>query len=206
MTFRVTLGIDPGQSGAIAILADGEPAGFIDMPLVERNIGKGFAIDPRALAALIRGVMQQHQGAYMCAVVEYVNAMPATKGGDGAPRAAMGSSSAFRFGEGYGVVKGVLGALGIEWQLVFPQRWKAHHNLLKQQKDAARLRAIAIAPSMAAQLARKKDIGRADALLIALWGHQTEHDITGSAEANAKALVALGLVGDFDAALPARQL
>ena len=175
MTFRVTLGIDPGQSGAIAILADGEPTGFIDIPTVERDIGKGLAIDAFSLAALLRGVLQLHPGAHFSAVLEYVNAMPATKGQPGEQRAAMGSSSAFRFGEGYGVVKGVLATLGVRWQLVFPARWKAHHGVgNKQPKDAARLRAIALAPSMALQLARKKDIGRADALLIAYYGEFME--------------------------------
>jgi len=178
MTFRVTLGIDPGLAGCIAILADGDPAGFIDMPTVERNIGTGRAIDSHELAALLRGIFQTHQGADVQVWVEYVNAMPATKGESGAPRAAMGSSSAFRFGEGYGVVKGVLGALGLHWQLVFPQKWKAHHGLLKQEKDAARIRAIELFPALAGDLARKKDIGRADSLMIALYGWQIENGQT----------------------------
>jgi crossover junction endodeoxyribonuclease RuvC len=174
MTFNVKLGIDPGLSGAIAILADGEPAGFIDMPTIARNVGKGMALDSKGLAALLRGVLQQHTGAYVSAVLEYVNAMPSTKGAEGEQRQAMGSSSAFRFGEGYGQVKGVLDTLGIDRTLVFPQQWKAHHWLLKQEKDAARIRAIKLAPTMAAQLARKKDVGRADALLIALYSLHTE--------------------------------
>ena len=173
MTFRVTLAIDPGLSGAIAILADGEPDRLIDMPTVERNIGTGRAIDAQELPALLRGIFQQYPGADVQAFVEYVNAMPGKDEG-GVRTRGMGASSAFRFGEGYGVIKGVLGALGIRWQLVFPQKWKAHHGLLKQEKDAARMHAIIIAPRMAAQLARKKDGGRADALLIALWAHQTE--------------------------------
>lgn len=176
MTFRVTLGIDPGQSGAIAILADGVPLGFIDMPLIERDVGKGFAVDSKTLAALLRGVMQQHSGACVSAVLEYVNAMPSTKGAEGEPRASMGSSSAFRFGEGYGAVKGVLDTLGIDRQLVFPQRWKAHHGLIGSPKDSARIVAIHRAGNLADQLKLKKHIGRADALLIALWGWAAENE------------------------------
>lgn len=175
MTFKVVLGIDPGIAGAIAVLADGEFDQFIDMPTVERNIGKGSAIDARELPALLRGLFSRHQGADFSAALEYVNAMPATKGQGGEERAAMGSSSAFRFGEGYGIVKGVLGSLGIKWQLVFPQSWKSHFFLLKQPKDAARLRAIELVPAAAPHLTRKKDIGRADSLLIARYGWHREN-------------------------------
>lgn len=174
MTFRVTLGIDPGQSGAIAVLADGVPSAFIDMPLLERNVGKGFAVDSKALAAILRGVLVQHRGAYIHAILEYVNAMPSTKGAEGEQRAAMGASSAFRFGEGYGQVKGVLDTLGIDRQLVFPQQWKAHHGLIGSPKDGARIVAIHHAGQLADQLKLKKHIGRADALLIAMWGHHNE--------------------------------
>jgi crossover junction endodeoxyribonuclease RuvC len=172
MTFRVTLGVDPGMHGAIAVLADGEPQQFIDMPTVSRDVGTGNAVDAFALAALLRGVLQQHPGAHFHAALEYVNGRP-PRGPDGTERT-MGATSGARMAEGYGTVKGVLATLGIRWVLVFPQRWKAYHSLLKQEKDAARMLAIELAQRMAMQLARKKDCGRADALLIALWAHQTE--------------------------------
>jgi hypothetical protein len=172
MTFHVTLGIDPGMVGAVAVLADGEPARFIDMPTVVRDIGKGNAIDAFELAAQLRWMLKVYPGAHFHAALEYVNARP-PRGPDGTERG-MGATTGARMMEGFGVIKGVLATLGIRWGLVHPQRWKAHHGLLKQEKDAARIRAISLAPALACDLKRKKDCGRADALLIAIWAHETE--------------------------------
>lgn len=52
--------------------------------------------------------------------------------------------------------------------------WKRRFGLIGQDKDAARLLAIQRFPATAFQLQRKKDNGRADALLIALW---VEHQL-----------------------------
>ncbi len=162
MTMRLTLGCDPGQSGCIALLADGEPAGFIDMPTMPRNAG-GHEVNAAALAAQLRDALQRHAGAHVFAVVEQVGSMPG-----------QGLASTFRFGQSDGVLRGVLGALGIGYITVAPVRWKNHFGLKGQEKDAARALAIRRFPSVALELARKKDQGRGDALLIALWGESTE--------------------------------
>lgn len=162
MTHRLTLGIDPGQSGAIALLADGACAGFIDMPLVSRRAG-GNEISGSLLAGTLRGVLQAHAGAYVLAVLEQVNAMPK-----------QGVTSSFRFGQADGIVRGVLGALNIAWIEVPPQLWKRHLRLTGCDKDAARTLAIQRFPEHGALLARKKDVGRADALLMAVWAETTE--------------------------------
>lgn len=162
MTNRLTLGVDPGQTGAIAALADGVPAGFIDMPTFARKAG-GQQVDAASLAAKLRDVLMQHPGAYVVAILEQVNAMPD-----------QGSASGFRFGQSDGIVRGVLGALGIGFVEVPPATWKRHLKLTGCEKDAARAQAIQRYPDAANDLGRKKDIGRADALLIALWGELTE--------------------------------
>lgn len=162
MTLRLIIGCDPGQTGCLALLADGEPSGFIDMPTMPRKAG-GFEVNAASLAAKVRGCMQKHPGAHVLAVVEQVSAM---KG--------QGVSSMFRFGQSDGVLRGVLGALGIGYVEVHPQSWKRHFGLWGTEKDAARSLAIRRFPSVADELARKKDIGRADALLLALWAENTE--------------------------------
>lgn len=162
MTLRLTLGVDPGQTGAIAMLADGRCAGFIDMPTSARKAG-GNEVNGLQLAAQLRGVLQTHQGAYVVAIMEAVSAMPQ-----------QGVSSVFRFGESFGVVKGVLAALGIGYVLVPPQMWKRHLRLTGCDKDAARTLVIQRFPEAAPSMQRKKDVGRADALLIAHWGELTE--------------------------------
>lgn len=162
MTLRLTLGCDPGQTGCIALLADGEPAGFIDMPTMPRRAG-GQEINAAALAEHLRDHLRRHPGANVFGVLEQVGSMPR-----------QGVASTFRFGQSDGVLRGVLGALGIGYIEVSPVKWKGHYGLKGQEKDAARALAIRRFPSVAMQLAKKKDQGRGDALLIALWGESTE--------------------------------
>ncbi len=157
MTNRLILGVDPGQTGAIAALADGVPAGFIDMPVYARKMG-GNEVDPFALAVRVREIRERHPGAYVMAVLEQVNALPKQS-----------SNSGFRFGQSDGIVRGVLGALGIRWIEVHPSVWKKRLGLAGTEKDVARTFAIQRYPEAAADLARKKDIGRADAALLATW-------------------------------------
>lgn len=162
MTLRVHVGIDPGQSGAIVILPDGRDPVFIDMPTSARKAG-GQMVDGATLAAGIRDALREHSGAYVMAIIEQVGAMPN-----------QGSSSGFRFGQSDGIVRGVIGALGIPLIEVAPAKWKRHFGLIGTDKDCARTLAIQRFPGSAQSLSRKKDIGRADALLIAAWGHATE--------------------------------
>lgn len=161
MTLRLTFGIDPGLSGAIATLVDGEPGPILDMPT--RRVDGWNEVAADQLAQFISEQRRQHPGAYVSACMEKVGARP----GDG-------GTSAFRFGESSGKVKAILEAKGIPYVLAIPAVWKRHMGLLKQDKDAARLLAIRRFPSAADRLTRKKDNGRADALLIGLWCESQE--------------------------------
>ena len=79
-----------------------------------------------------------------------------------------GVSSMFNFGMGYGAIQGVLAGLCVPLHLVTPQKWKKHQGLIGKDKDCARTLAQQLYPE--ASLARKKDIGRADAILIGDYG------------------------------------
>ena len=81
-----------------------------------------------------------------------------------------GVASMFNFGMGYGIIQGVVSALGIPYELVTPQSWKKRAGLIGKDKDNARTMAQQLYPD--APLGRKKDIGRADALLIARFGNR----------------------------------
>lgn len=156
MTLRLTFGADPGLTGCVATLLDGEPGPFIDMPTKE--VGTRTEVDGKALADWIKWVMAQNSGAFVQACVEQVSARPMD-----------GGTSAFRFGEGFGKVKAVLEVLNIPYLLTVPAQWKRNMGLIGTDKDMARQLAIRRFPSMAEQLKRKKDNGRADALLLALY-------------------------------------
>ncbi|MGB5178488.1 MAG: hypothetical protein WBP44_07140 [Gammaproteobacteria bacterium] len=150
------LGIDPGLTGAIALI-DGERMIRIwDMPVTEKTTGKGKEVNSYLLSDLIVDAMSMADRGLLVAKVEQVAAMPG-----------QGVSSMFSFGYSAGVVSGVLGSLGVNKQMVRPQAWKRSYGLTGRDKDASRTLAIERYPEAAPLLARKKDVGRADALLIA---------------------------------------
>lgn len=168
MTQRLTFGVDPGLSGAIATLIDGEPGQVLDMPTFDN--GTANEVDALSLGSFLREQRAQHPGAFVSACMERVRAMPST----GPNRRTMGAQSSFNFGDGFGQVKAVLRVLGIDLTLVEAQSWKRRYGLIGMDKDAGRLLAIRRFPTMAETLKRKKDHGRADALLLALWHESTE--------------------------------
>lgn len=150
------IGIDPGLTGAIAWLDSNH--NFIevwDMPVMAKSKGKK-QVNGVELARIIREITFEHA---CIAVVEQVHAMPG-----------QGGTSMFNFGHGTGVIDGVLAALKMPVVYVTPTKWKKAAALLKTEKDMARTKAIQLYPT--APLSRKKDIGRADAILIARYGNE----------------------------------
>lgn len=147
----IHVGIDPGKTGAIAILDGDALVAVHDMPVIDGQVSA-------ALVALLVGQRLEH------ATVERVAARPG-----------QGVSSTFGFGFSAGVVHGVFGALRTPVDIVTPATWKRHFRL-GADKDESRARAIERWPQHAAQFARKRDDGRAEAALIALWWHETQRD------------------------------
>ena len=139
--------IDPGKTGAIALLY---PCGFLDvhdMPIIDKEI------NARAIADLFDEFTPAH------IYIESVNSH------------GMGRQSAFNFGQGVGVLKGVMAALEIPWTPVSPAKWKKHFNL-NRDKAASRATATRLFPKFSHYFKRAKDHGRAEAALIALWGSE----------------------------------
>jgi hypothetical protein len=171
MTMRLTFGIDPGAHGAIATLIDGEAGPILDMPTYA--VKDHTEVDALAIARFIREQISAHPGAYVSACIEQVRAMPAGKNEDGSRRK-QGAQTMFVFGDNFGKPKAVLEVLRIPYERAEPQSWKRYFGLIGAEKDTARLLAIRRFPSLAEQLKRKKDGGRADAALIALW-YENQH-------------------------------
>lgn len=149
------VGIDPGLDGAIAFLKDSHDFVLVeDMPTYA-GTGTRREVNEAELARIIKRAYAsgQHDTVYL----ERVSAMPG-----------QGVSSMFSFGCSYGIVRGVLSALGFPYELVTPQAWKKRAGIIGRNKDAARTMAQQLYPQAA--LGRKKDIGRADAILIARFG------------------------------------
>lgn len=154
----IVIGCDPGQEGALASFSHGRIKEVCDMPTIARLHGKGQQVDAGELAEIL---IDMKLGADVKLFLEAVSSMPG-----------QGVTSMFRFGESVGVVLGVCGALKIPVYWVTPQRWKKNAGLIGKDKDAARTLMIQQQPHIADMLTRKKDIGRADACCIAIYGQR----------------------------------
>lgn len=152
----LVIGIDPGVSGAVAILEQEKLVMVFDMPMVEIKVGK--AMKRRVSAEMLADELRLYANAGAVAWIEKVSAMPG-----------QGVSSMFAFGEAYGLARGVLAGLGVPCHAVTPMQWKKGMGL-NQGKDASRAKAAQIWPMQAGEFKRVKDDGRAEAALIALWG------------------------------------
>ena len=101
MRTEVFLGIDPGKDGAIAVLGADGTLKFQVTPTVAVEKGRSRrTFDTSGMVAALRPIHVQH--AIRLAVLERVSAMPQD-----------GPVQAFSFGEGYGIWRGILAALGI---------------------------------------------------------------------------------------------
>ena len=148
------LGVDPGAvSGAYALLTRSlEQPTVDDIPVVDRQVNA--AEWARIVEALKPDL----------AVVELSSSMPK-----------QGVASTFKFGMGCGLIRGVLAGAGVPIINVTAAKWKKHFAL---NNDGEKSRALAIRQFPdATQLSRKKDHGRAEALLIALWKFETDDPV-----------------------------
>ena len=151
------LGIDPGAvSGGCAIVefSDGiapQLIDAIDLPVI------GVKAKQRIDVLALRTWIQQHQPEH--AVIERGQAMPR-----------QGASSGFKYGRGCGALEAAIQLLEIPMTIIEASMWKKFHALRGGDKEAGRQRALQLFPAAHALLARKKDHGRGEAALIALYG------------------------------------
>lgn len=166
------IGIDPGITGAIAVLDDETDCiQFFDTPTFEVQSGKKMkkVPDTFAMTTMLEEAIEMRK---VMATIEKVNAMPG-RGKNGEVQT-IGATSAFNFGMGFGMWLGVLAALKIPHQQVHPVTWKKLVMAdMGKEKDASRIKAMQLYPRSTEGLTRKKDHGRADALLIAEWARRT---------------------------------
>ena len=153
---KVIIGIDPGNSGGIAILnGDGT---YLAMrafsSLTEQDI---WAWLYNQESAWCRSITPEHPVARARhAYIEDVHAMPK-----------QGVSSTFKFGMSYGLLRGILTALLIPFETVRPQVWqKAMGCLSKGDKRVTKAKAQQLFPELPVTHAV------ADALLIAEYGRR----------------------------------
>ena len=157
----IIIGIDPGINGAISILENKKILEVYDTPTMIDGKKNKRQINSAQVTNIIKERLKD--GKEVIVVVEHVNAMPG-----------QGVTSMFNFGQSFGVIKGICAALGLPIYFVRPSKWKKHFNLIKTNKDASRTKVIEAYPEISSKLHRKKDSNRADAILIALYFHDTQ--------------------------------
>lgn len=141
------IGIDPGASGGIAELWVGGEVAVYPM-MDDADLSDYFATT--ADGAIV--------------VMELVGGFV---GGKGNPGSAM-----FRFGNGYGYIRGLLAAFGTPLHLVRPQVWQAGIPGVKGNEKPQRKRALKEHAARLFPRAEGITLKTCDALLIAEWGRR----------------------------------
>ena len=154
------IGIDPGLSGAIAILENNKVFNIFDIPVMSEGKKNKRQLNSALLVSLLREKIKDSKDVVL--VVEQVNAMPG-----------QGVTSMFNFGQTFGAIKGICAALTLPIFFVRPSKWKKHFELINSSKDSSRTKAIEMYPKLSNQLAKKKDVNKSDAILIARYYSET---------------------------------
>ena len=154
------IGIDPGLSGGIAILENNKIEEIYDMPVMPEGKKNKRQLNSAQLVKLLKDNISKNEE--ISVVIEQVNAMPG-----------QGVTSMFNFGQTFGAIKGVCAALELPIFFVRPSKWKKHFELINSSKDSSRTKAIEMYPTLSNQLAKKKDVNKSDAILIARFYSET---------------------------------
>ena len=144
----ITIGIDPGKTGAAALTHGGKYVEVID-----------YTDGPTVAAGITNWLMLVTPD---IVVLERVGAMPG-----------QGVSSTFKFGANYGWWRGLLDALQLPYIERRPNDWMRSFRIPKKKRPSDKP-SLPVARRMypSAPLHLAKHHGRADALLIAFYGYQ----------------------------------
>ncbi|KAI4308213.1 hypothetical protein L6164_031311 [Bauhinia variegata] len=157
------VGIDPDTSGAVALLKSDElgcSAQVFDSPHVQIPVGKGTRkrLDAKSIVQLVRSFNAP------IGTTAYIE--------QSIPYPQDGKQGWWCGGFGYGLWIGILVASGFSVVPVPSFTWKNKFEVSggRTAKDDSRRLASTLFPSLSSMLRRKKDHGRAEALLIAAYG------------------------------------
>ena len=161
----IYVGIDPGKTGAVAQIDELGRGTVVDIPTITFATGgktksgnpkKKTDYDGPAVAEVFRPYAEMRKAG----THEIVVALEWTMA-----RAKDTGITGFAMGHGRGIIEGVLWALGLPYVLVTPTEWRPKMVGRGADKEKARWLAQQLFPD--AELRRKKDHNRAEALLIA---------------------------------------
>lgn len=144
------IGIDPGKSGAMAIVSNGAEPFTRVVPFGERDYAEVLRFH------------KEYDTIGGC-IVERVSAMPG-----------QGVSSMFSFGVNYGFIQGLLVAHNIPYELVMPRTWKKEFGVTSDKNTSIEVakRLFPDVPLKRTDRCRKDDDGIAEALLMAAFARR----------------------------------
>lgn len=146
----VSIGIDPGKTGAIAVMDDD---GILCL--------EQFNVDKYVDVLSYVGQSTSAKDIKVC--LEKVGAMPG-----------QGVVSMFNFGHNLGVIEGILSAFRIPYQLVPPQTWKKEFSLTGDKAKSIEVckKLFPWVDLRATDRSRKPSDGLAEALLMAEYARR----------------------------------
>ena len=160
--YHYFIGIDPGITGAIAVLDSEGKVALFDMPVRVRGGKVSKEVSALKLGEILREFVgeKEAEGRKAIICVERV-----------ASRPDQGVAGMFSLGDSYGVVRGCVGGLGGFCVDVIPVVWRKGVGL---KAGTGKEGSLAGARALFGRegLERKKDNGRADALLIAEYARR----------------------------------
>lgn len=152
MENKYLIGIDPGLSGAVAVVNGNDGRTIIHrIPTIRLKTKREYDV-PGMVA-----ILKEFSPWVRHVILERAGAMPR-----------QGVVSTFRTGLGFGIWLGIITTLGIPYTVVHPAIWKrAMMNGLPKHKNASIVRVMQLLPG-----AQAKDHNEADAILLALYGQR----------------------------------
>jgi len=152
------MGVDPGKTGAVAIIWPDGKASLYTMPDTDMDVCD--------LVGEVHSMCALSDYELKC-VIERVQPMPGHKK-DGGTRT-QGVVSAFTFARGFGFLLGCVSAFRIPVELVLPRKWQTSLGCLTGgDKNISKARAQQLFPDMGKHITKQN----ADALLIAEYGRR----------------------------------
>ena len=115
------VGIDPGLLGSIALISDGVLCRIHNMPTSKTGVGSRREVNRKLLKRLLLEL-----GPDFVALEEQRPFPQFVKDGR---TVKLGVGTAFKMGDGYGAVKGVLDCLDLSWAEIPPKTWQKEYGI-----------------------------------------------------------------------------
>jgi len=163
----VTIGVDAGLQGGIAVFLDGTLTELYDMPVQNVKVGKKIRqeIDIEEFRYVLRRVTELGLGGH-AVVIEQQSTRPGQS-----------AQSGLKTGTGFGLLVGVCVGMHLPSTIVRPQKWKKHFGLTGD--NSTKLKSVELAEKLwphhvfRGPLGGLRD-GRAEAALIGKHHMETQ--------------------------------